>query len=482
MMKGVWHSLPSCATKHWPIRSNRQPLASKAFAKPNHRVGRESPIMAFSFPADLARVVTERWTAYVNRGSAARPPLPSTEKLQELFEAIFFASLEHEEGRSLHFSVVYTETYFVDCEDNQGQVHVVPFLNPRPLTVEALRSLAPAARPDGAAIGVRPALELHLKGRLEITGILHVGSEYARARAGKSFVHRNPPYALVIEVRGAGELHVYQGKVKLAVLESGTIRTPVAVSTMEFSPAADIVAEGEQGLWSRITPPKHEPAEEWLSFQSMALLNTVLNIVNTIKTHGHGGTLLLVSPSSLEHMPVKVKYESNLDINFLDDEFVDFINARNVYMDAMILNQDAAHPSHKKDEHIHLLPPLIEADRSLCDAAETIAAFSCVDGALVMSAALRLVGFGAEILLEKAPPAKVFQVAGNPIATAEHPELDSEGFGMRHRSAVRFVAATPAAVAFIVSQDGKVSFCWKKRDKTYLKRGVNTSNPNMAGA
>jgi DNA integrity scanning protein DisA with diadenylate cyclase activity len=59
--------------------------------------------------------------------------------------------------------------------------------------------------------------------------------------------------------------------------------------------------------------------------------------------------------------------------------------------------------------------------------------------------------------------------------------MDSESFGMRHRSAVRFAATTPGSVAFIVSQDGKVSLCWNAKGRTYLKRGFNTSNPNMVG-
>jgi hypothetical protein len=437
--------------------------------------------MPYSFPIDLARVVRERWTTYVTRGEVAPPVLPLIEKLQELLEAIFLASLEREEGRSLRFTVCYAETYWVEREDSPDRVHVIPFLTPKPLSVEGLRGLAPAARSDGAAIAVRPALELDLSGRLEITGILHLGSDFARARDGKTFIHNPPPYALVVEVRGPGEMHVYQGRTKLAVLESGAIRTPVAASGIDFAPAADILAEAEQGLWSRINPPKHEPEQDWLNFQSMALLNTLLNIINTMNRYGHGGTLLLVKHEAIEGMPVRFKHRVNYDVNFLDDEFASFLNARNAFMDAH-LTQHSADPGKNDAERVHLLPSLIEADRSLCDAAETIAAFSCVDGALVMSAALRLVGFGAEILLEKTPPGKVYQVIGNPTDTNDSAEFDSESFGMRHRSAIRFVAATPGSVAFVVSQDGKVSFCWAKDGKTYLKRGVNTSNPNMIGA
>jgi hypothetical protein len=88
-------------------------------------------------------------------------------------------------------------------------------------------------------------------------------------------------------------------------------------SAAEFAPAADILDKSKQGFWSRITPPKHEPQRDWLEFQSMVLLNTFLNIVNTLKSYGHGGTLLLVEPDVIGRMPVRVKYEANHEAIFL---------------------------------------------------------------------------------------------------------------------------------------------------------------------
>jgi len=53
---------------------------------------------------------------------------------------------------------------------------------------------------------------------------------------------------------------------------------------------------------------------------------------------------------------------------------------------------------------------------------------------------------------------------------------------MRHRSALRCVAVADHTAAFVVSQDGTVSFFWKEDGKVLLKRNVNTANPNMVGA
>ena len=121
------------------------------------------------------------------------------------------------------------------------------------------------------------------------------------------------------------------------------------------------------------------------------------------------------------------------------------------------------------------------AERDLADAADTISSFTAVDGAVILSTSLRVLGFGAEILLQDAPPCTVYET-DDWMHTDDARKVDSESFGMRHRSATRFVGATIDTCAVIVSQDGRVSFCWKQGDRVLLKRDVNTSNPNIVGA
>ena len=47
---------------------------------------------------------------------------------------------------------------------------------------------------------------------------------------------------------------------------------------------------------------------------------------------------------------------------------------------------------------------------------------------------------------------------------------------------MRCIASAEAAAAFVVSQDGTVTFMWKQDGRLLLKRHVNTANPNMVGA
>jgi DNA integrity scanning protein DisA with diadenylate cyclase activity len=61
------------------------------------------------------------------------------------------------------------------------------------------------------------------------------------------------------------------------------------------------------------------------------------------------------------------------------------------------------------------------------------------------------------------------------------PTVDSESFGMRHRSALRCVGVSEGVAAFVVSQDGQVSLFWKQDGRVLMKRNLNTANPNMLG-
>ena len=110
------------------------------------------------------------------------------------------------------------------------------------------------------------------------------------------------------------------------------------------------------------------------------------------------------------------------------------------------------------------------------------ARLSAIDGALLLSSDLRVLGFGAEIIGDASRNVSAYEVTGHRSAVGTWPIVDSESFGMRHRSALRCVAFAEGTAAFVVSQDGTVSFFWKQGDRVLVKRGVTISNPNMVGA
>ena len=313
----------------------------------------------------------------------------------------------------------------------------------------------------------------------QIAGIVNVGPNLARARRSGSLAPRPAPYALVIDVRDAGELHVYRGAIKLATLRAGSLQDQLAFSELEFLPISDILTSGVDVIRPRLHPPRLEPPRETSDFEWTALLNTILSIVNGLESHGHGGTLLLAMPGTERSVPIRVKFDVDERNTMLADRFVAFANARHALVDARLARRQR--PDAPAGELPHLEDATLIAEEDLAGAADVVARLSAIDGALVLSSDLRVVGFGAEIVLDASRPVDAHEVAGHARRGESWPAIDGESFGMRHRSALRCVAATQGVAAFVVSQDGTVSFFWKQGSRVLVKRGVTIANPNMAG-
>jgi hypothetical protein len=251
--------------------------------------------------------------------------------------------------------------------------------------VDAIRSLAPAVSPTNAAILVRcPPEDFRQLRGLQIAGVLNVGSNLARARSGRSFYHRPAPYALVIDVRDAGELHVYRGGIKLATLKSGSLQDQLAFSALEFLPISSLLARGTDAMRSRLRPPEHEPPRETSDFEWTALVNTILCAINGVKEHGHGGTVLLVAPGAERSLPIRTKFDVDERTSMLTDRFVEFLNARHELAAARLERRRGLPEGQDVSAVSHLESATFVAEEDLADAADLVGRLSAVDGALVL--------------------------------------------------------------------------------------------------
>ncbi len=437
--------------------------------------------MPYAFPADLADQIAARWHTFVARHDRPAPPLPPVPQLRQILDTAFFASFVREEGRDLRFVLCCAPGTAIPREGTTETVPVVLFDTPRPLSVPALRALAPAVSPGNAAILVRcPATDVSMSG-CEIAGLLSVGSNLARARSGRAFYHRPAPYALVIDVRDAGELHAYRGGIKLALLKSGSLHDQLAFSELEFLPISDILAQGTAALDFRMRRSVEEPARETADFAWTALLNTILSIVSGIREHGHGGTLLLVAPGAEPTVPVRAKFDIQGPSTVLTERFAAFVNARNDLVGRQWAHRQTRTAAGREAVLPHLENATYVAEEDLADVTDLVARLSAVDGALVIGSDLRVLGFGAEIVVDATRAVTAYEGSGPARRVEDHVIVDGESFGMRHRSALRCVAVADGTAAFVVSQDGTVSFFWKHAGRVLVKRDVNISNPNMAG-
>jgi hypothetical protein len=110
-------------------------------------------------------------------------------------------------------------------------------------------------------------------------------------------------------------------------------------------------------------------------------------------------------------------------------------------------------------------------EKEITTYADLIARLTNVDGSVVLTKDLELLGFGAEILVDKMQrrhPDMCFMGYDNKEQTYK----TFKDHGMRHRAGYRFCDAVEGSVAFIISQDGMVEACTKHDGKVVVYDNV----------
>jgi hypothetical protein len=112
-------------------------------------------------------------------------------------------------------------------------------------------------------------------------------------------------------------------------------------------------------------------------------------------------------------------------------------------------------------------PRLAELDEALFEVAHLVAMLANVDGAVVLTDELEILGFGAEIsgALPEVPSVdRSLDLEGK-----ERIRERTDRVGTRHRSAYRLCQSLHAALIIVVSQDGGVRFIrWQDERVTYF--------------
>jgi hypothetical protein len=114
-------------------------------------------------------------------------------------------------------------------------------------------------------------------------------------------------------------------------------------------------------------------------------------------------------------------------------------------------------------------PHLVEMDEALFEVAHLVADLTRVDGAVLRTDSLELLGFGVEIAGELPEVSRVARAHDLDAATRTWVRTDR--VGTRHRSAYRLCQAVRDALAMVVSQDGSLRFIrWHDQSVAYWEQ------------
>jgi hypothetical protein len=307
-------------------------------------------------------------------------------------------------------------------------------------------------------IGVRRSL----KQELEIWGMVVSGTRWLSSIAGGRYHGALEPDSLVIHSLGPGRLTIHLGRNRIATLTGGRIE----------SQAFDLFeSKWLQGVFSQVrlsflneafgegSFAKYVPVE--VDFVRMMSYNIVLRTVSVVRNGRHGGTLVIVDPDDESLIrdpdgPVHFKY------------LIADTPARRRYgrmlMKAIVrlsqLATEQGSPSAGWTEYQTLMDTkLSDLDEALFDFAHFLADLMAVDGALVVTQALELVGFGAELRFDATDLKGVRHALDLEGDIWVNEPLDN--VGTRHRAVYRFCHGYPRCLAIVVSQDGSVQFVRK---------------------
>jgi hypothetical protein len=325
-----------------------------------------------------------------------------------------------------------------------GSQHVLRFASPRPYGEQELRRLSPALQVPGSLLGVSETAE----GLFRIWGILVSQHEWDPLTARRQEV---APPALLLELCGPGYLVFYHGNLRVLTLQQGQVeghgflQFPLAWSLGRFG-------ESAQTIQREVGPGVRAALPQLGEFAGHLARSFLRRVVGQVRTSGHGGMLVYVPATDVERYvgPASVlrpKYPVQEDQ--LPHRYRALLLA---ILDRLSQLGDLSWARYQQAEDVQLIRLSTEIDQ-LADLAANLMA---VDGALVFTKELKIVGFGVEVYAPQLPLQPVYQALD--AAGTQLEAVASDQGGTRHRAAYRLCQAHPDCLAIAISQDSGVRF------------------------
>ncbi len=413
-----------------------------------------------AYPSELAAVAWARWRALEklsNPGpcTTRAGALPDEAALEELLSVAYHASLLHEENRPVQFRLLVGDPASIPADTGPPEgLHRLRFTEPRTFNEAELRRLAPAAKYHRALIGVS-----RVGDAFGIWGVVQSGPRWLEsARGGRAPPSPVPSDAIVVSVREVGHVIVNVGDVKLAELRAGHIvGSSLDVFDAEWMRAQFDSYRRELGVEHQRNMGGRGVA---LDFEGMRTISQqmVKRLLATMRDAHHGGMIVYVPQACVAQL---LRGALHLKYAFADDD------ARRRYRTLMLgvmreLSLAGAEIEPPPDSvgyalYQHSLrESIVSLDEAIFEMSQLLAGLADVDGAVVLTDKLEVLGFGAEII-GALPDVTTVRHAHDLEATA-YDVVPIEGVGTRHRSAYRLCAYEPGCLTIVVSQDGGVQF------------------------
>jgi hypothetical protein len=435
-----------------------------------------------AYPQELVSFIFDLWAnpLFVKRlravGIDPSVRLPDRAALQRIVSTCYQASLMQEEERPIRFRLIVCDPeLFPAYSGPPSGLHPLHLVKTRPFNEYELHRLSPAADFFRTLIGVF----FDRENEAQIWGIINSGTRWVEALHGGRKAFPPLPLCPVIYVTGPGRIAVCIGHEMIASLNGGQINYPFP----DFYTApwlAEIVASVRSETWERHAAARARAQKPWAildpNFDMIIARQVVRRIISVIQNYRHGGMLVYLPPEISHDIVAENRYLA-IKYRFHEDEsrgrfsalIVDIMNTlAEIYGDQRQLERNVGWQEYvtTRNETIAYL------DEAIIEMAHFIAALSAIDGAVVMTQRMDLLGFGGVIVgdVEKVETiTRALDAEGKLI----EPDI-SEGVGTRHRAAYLLCQELHDALVIVISQDGNVRIVkWHQGSVTYWDQAPN---------
>lgn len=421
-----------------------------------------------AYPPQLTDIILDRWHE-VQHAAGNDLPKPARERLEDALSACYQASLLREEGRPVTCRVALASPdAFVASAGPPTGLHQLAFMEHRPLDQHELRRLSPAAAFSRSFIGA----SLEGEDGPYVWGLIHSGPQWLQSVRGGRETQQAMPPVLTIAVTGPGRVLVSVGAQTIAELSHGTL-VAGRLDVFQARWMDDWFHGFGEDMRREHARARHRTTASWTdadpAFAPMLARHVMRRVLTTIRGAQHGGTVLIV-PAGRAHELLDRERLIHVKYRFDDAEPSRRISTLTL---GIMRELASAHPGLDPTSPIGWnayetseAGAIVEQDEALFEVAHLIADLSEVDGAVVMTDRLDLVGFGAEITGKLPEIGRVARAAD--LEGAHRTWVRTDRVGTRHRSAYRLCHEAHDVLALIVSQDGGLRFVrWCNDAVTY---------------
>ena len=420
--------------------------------------------MSFIYPPKMLKELKTAWDK-VHWSVDSKTPLPSQMKLQELLEVAFHASLLTEEQRRLRFRISYCDPSTIDKTlPRHGRSVAIRFDAPRPFNVAEILRLAPAADSIQVLIGVFDKVKLgviSMETNLAIWGMIDTGLSWWEFTRGESTHGAPPPDYFTISSNEPGRMTISRGGLIVLTLRRGDIVKPTS-GVFYSGPIGEYLDQAankfHKAVCKKLNVDKYDLKGHDEEYPQSFFVQFIERILGNIRQRNHGGTILMV-PDELNMKDTRLT--DRVLIKYPCEDFrawshlLNYICSHKKYYNLLFKSWK---PKQVPQEVLKLLGMLEsesqEAEELVRDQAHFLASLTGVDGALILSNLLRVIGFGAEVIVPS-PTLQMVKIAEE-SSGRDGSLRPIDSFGTRHRSALRFCSSYEDSVALIVSQDGDI--------------------------